>query len=73
MGHVRLAGAGGYCWSGMRGKHCWLAGVGGCCWISVREKYYWLAGDRWSRTGSLGCSHKLFEMNFFIFEVLNID
>jgi len=24
-GHVRCAGAGGCCWSSVRGKHCWLA------------------------------------------------
>jgi len=26
FGPVRCAGAGGCCWSGVRGKHSWLAG-----------------------------------------------
>ena len=29
VGPVRSAGAGGCCWSGVRGKHCWLASG---CW-----------------------------------------
>jgi len=30
---VRCAGAGGWCWSGVRGKYCWLAGG----WMLVLE------------------------------------
>ena len=48
-GPVCLAGAGGCCWSGVRGKYCWLAGAGDCCWSGMRRKYYWLAGGRWKQ------------------------
>ena len=53
IGPVRLAGAGGCCWSGVREKYCWLDGAGGCCWSGVRGKHCWLAGGRWSRTWSM--------------------
>ena len=46
--YVRWAGAGGWCWSGVREKYCWLAG--GWCWSYVRGKYCWQAGGTKQRT-----------------------